>query len=188
VEDKEFGVRLSFVPYVLEDESIRLAVRPEVSSIDFSLGTVLVQGGTVTPGVNTRRADTTVELREGQTLAIAGLLSVDIDAQTSRIPGLGDLPYIGPMFSNTSHERVEKELLVLVTPHLVRPMEEDVVPPLPSDDVNDPNDLEFYLLNRVEGRTGRDFRSTTNWDDPWNLRRVMKLEQRYTSGPVGHSE
>ena len=75
VEWKDFGVQLDFVPYVLEDETIRMMVTPEVSSIDFALGTMLVPGGTITPGLNTRRATTTVELRQGQTLAIAGLLA-----------------------------------------------------------------------------------------------------------------
>jgi len=188
IEFKDFGVQLDFTPYVLDDERIRLNVTPEVSTIDFSLGTTLVVGGDPVPGVNTRRATTTVELRQGQTLAIAGLLQVVIDAQTSRIPGLGDLPYLGPLFSNTTHRRVEKELLVLVTPYLVEPMDPDQVPCLPGDEIKDPNDLEFYLLNRIEGRTGRDFRSTTSWDDPCCCVELMKLEQRCVQGPVGFSE
>jgi pilus assembly protein CpaC len=134
-----------------------------------------------------RRASTTVEMRQGQTLAIAGLLQVELNAQTDRIPGLGDLPYLGPLFSNTSHKRVEKELLVLVTPHLVAPMNPEDVPCLPTDGITDPNDLEFYLLNRIEGRTGREFSSARNWDDPWRLRQLIHLEQRCISGPVGLS-
>jgi pilus assembly protein CpaC len=128
--------------YVLDDETVRLSVTPEVSTIDESLGTTLVLGGDPVPGLNTRKANTTVELRQGQTLAIAGLLSVEIDGQTDRVPGLGDLPYIGPLFSNTGHDRQEKELLVLVTPYLVSPMDCEEVPPLPNDGVEDPNDLE----------------------------------------------
>jgi len=188
IEFKDFGVQLDFTPYVLDNERIRLNVTPEVSTIDFSLGTTLVVGGDPVPGVNTRRATTTVELRQGQTLAIAGLLQVVIDAQTSRIPGLGDLPYLGPLFSNTTHRRVEKELLVLVTPYLVEAMDQDQVPCLPGDEINDPNDLEFYLLNRIEGRTGRHFRSTTSWDDPCCFVELMKLERRCVQGPVGFSE
>jgi pilus assembly protein CpaC len=188
VEFKNFGVQLNFVPYVLDDETIRLHVAPEVSSVDFSLGISLTTGGDPIPGLNTRRAETTVELKQGQTLAIAGLLQVDLDAETNRIPGLGDLPYIGPLFSRTSHERIEKELIVLVTPHLVSPMNEDQVPPLPGSEVQDPNDLEFYLLNRIEGRTGQNFRSATAWDDPWHLVERMKLECRHINGAVGHSE
>lgn len=188
IEWKKFGAQLDFLPYVMADDRIRLTVTPEVSTIDFQLGTTLVLGGDPVPGLNTRRATTTVELREGQTLAMAGLLQVEIAAGTSRIPGLGDLPYIGPLFSNTSHRRVEKELLVLVTPHLVQPMEADQVPCLPTDGINDPNDLELYLLNRIEGRTGRAFRPTTRWDNPLYLVELMHLEQRCISGPVGFSE
>lgn len=188
IEFKDFGVQLDFTPYVLDDGRIRLNVTSEVSTIDFSLGTTLVVGGDPVPGVNTRRATTTVELRQGQSLTIAGLLQVVIDAQTSRIPGLGDLPYLGPLFSNTTHRRVEKELLVLVTPYLVEPMDPDQVPCLPGDEIKDPNDLEFYLLNRIEGRTGRYFRSTTNWDDPCCFVELMKLERRCVQGPVGFSD
>lgn len=188
IQFKDFGVKLDFTPYVLDDRRIRLKVAPEVSSIDASLGTTIVPGGDPVPGISTRRAETTVDLHQGHTLAIAGLLQVNLDARTNRIPGLGDLPYLGPMFSNTSHERVEKELLVLVTPYFVAPMGPDEVMPLPGEEVEDPNDHEFYLLNRIEGRTGRGFRSTTAWDDPWGLVERMKLERGNISGPVGHSK
>ena len=183
---KEFGVLLNFEPTVLDDETIRLKVSPEVSTIDDSLG--IVMEGFRIPGVNTRRASTTVELGQGQTLALAGLLTVEIEGNTSRIPGLGDLPYIGTMFSNTSHQRAEKELLVLVTPYLASPMEPDQVAPLPGEELQDPNDLEFYLMNRIEGRTGREHRSTTSWDDPLGLVELMKLERSHVYGPVGFSE
>ena len=187
IEFKNFGVQLNFTPYVLDEGQIRLSVTPEVSTIDESLGTTLVVGGDPVPGLNTRRATTTVELREGQTLAMAGLLLVELDGRTSRIPGLGDLPYIGPLFSNTKHERVEKELVVMVTPFLVQPMNPEEVPCLPGDEITDPNDLEFYLLNRIEGRTGCPHRSTTNWDNLLCLVELMKLEKRCMSGPIGFS-
>jgi pilus assembly protein CpaC len=188
VQWKDFGVQLNFVPFILDDESIRLQVAPEVSTIDESLGTTLVVGGDPVPGVNTRRVDTTVELKEGETLVLAGLLSVEMDAQTQRIPGLGDLPYIGPMFSNTSHRRVERELLVLVTPYLVSPLCPEEVPCLPGADIQDPNDLEFYLSGRMEGRRGRMFRSPTAWDDPWHLSALLRLERDHIYGPAGFSE
>ena len=187
VQFKEFGVQLNFVPYIQDDDVIRLEVRPEVSSIDRSLGTTLVIGGEPTPGINTRRVHTTVQMREGETLALAGLLQVKLEANTSRVPGLGDLPYIGPLFSNTSHRNEEKELLVLVTPFLVSPMSSCDVPTLPGAEIKDPNDLEFYFLNRIEGRTGRPFRSTTSWDDPCHLVRKLKLERDHACGPVGFS-
>ncbi len=188
VRFKEFGVRLGFVPYILDGDRIRLTVAPEVSQIDFSIAVTLVQGGSPVPGLNTRKALTTVELEQGQTLAIAGLLQLQLNGTTTRIPGLGDLPIIGPFFSNTSGGRTEKELVVLVTPYLIEPMCHDQVPPTPGDEVKEPNDLELFFLNRIEGRTGTDFRSTAKWDDVYHLRDLLKLERRYVQGPVGFSE
>jgi pilus assembly protein CpaC len=188
VRFREFGVRLGFVPYILDGDVIRLTVAPEVSNIDFTIAVTLVAGGTPVPGLNTRKAQTTVELREGQTLAMAGLLQLTLNGNTARIPGLGDLPIIGPFFSNTSSERTEKELVVLVTPYLIEPMNHGQVPPTPGDEVKEPNDLELYLLNRIEARTGKDFRATTEWDDPWGLRHHLKLEKKYVNGPVGYSD
>lgn len=186
---KQFGVRLGFVPFILDGDVIRLTVDPEVSSIDFAIGTVIVPGGTPVPGLNTRSAHTTVELRQGETLAIAGLLQLTLDGTTSRIPGLGDLPVLGPFFSNTSGNRQEKELVVLVTPYIVEAMKPDQVPPTPGDEVNGPNDLEFYLLNRLEGRTGVDWRATTNYDDVHRLLRcLMRLEDAHVRGPHGFSD
>ena len=185
VQFKEFGVQLNFVPHILDDEAIRLEVRPEVSTIDESLGTTLVVGGDPVPGINTRRVHTTVEIREGETLALAGLLQVEIDGDTQRIPGLGDLPYIGPMFSNTSHMRQERELLVLVTPFLVTPLQPHEVPPLPGNEVLDPTDMEFYFLNRIAGRRGVRHRSTLTWDDPLHVEHLFKLERSNVCGPSG---
>jgi pilus assembly protein CpaC len=188
VRFREFGVRLGFVPYILDGNVIRLTVAPEVSNIDFTIAVTLVAGGTPVPGLNTRKAQTTVELREGQTLAIAGLLQLTLSGETDRIPGLGDLPILGPFFSNSNSQRIEKELVVLVTPYLVEPMNRGQVPPTPGDEVKGPNDLEFYLLNRIEGRTGNDSRATTTWDDVYHLRNHLKLEKKYVNGPVGFSE
>jgi pilus assembly protein CpaC len=188
VNFKKFGVQLDFLPVVLDGDSIRLTVDPEVSSIDTTLGTTLVAGGSPVPGLNTRNAHTTVELRQGQTLAIAGLMQLSLEGQTTRIPGLGDLPVIGPFFSNTTSNRVEKELVVLVTPYLVEPLEHGQVPPMPGDEVGAPNDLEFYLLNRLEGRTGRDFRATTDGADPLRIGKLIHLERKNIRGPYGFSE
>ena len=187
VQYKKFGVQLNFVPYILDGGTIRLSVDPEVSSIDFSLGIQL--SGTSVPGLNTRNAHTVVELQEGQTLAIAGLMQLSLNGNTSRIPGLGDLPYIGPFFGNTSSNRIEKELVVMVTPYLIAPMLPEEVGPRPGDDVYEPTDIELYLLGRLQGRT-RDysFRSTTIIDDPLNLIRRQKLEDRSIQGPHGFSE
>jgi pilus assembly protein CpaC len=189
IEFKQFGVQLNFVPTILDDESIRLRVAPEVSNLDFAIPVSTgIRSGFVTPALSTRRVNTTVELKQGQTLALAGLLQVTLDANTRRLPGLGDVPYLGPFFSNTTHSRVEKELLVMVTPYLVSPMDACQAPPLPGSEITDPNDCEFYFLNRLEGRTGDEFRSTTSWDDPCEWRYKMNLEHRHFCGPVGYSE
>jgi pilus assembly protein CpaC len=185
VQFQPFGVRLAFVPYILDCDVIRLTVEPEVSTIDFSIGTTLVAGGSVVPGLNIRRSHCTVELHEGQTLAIAGLLQLTMDGTTTRIPGLGDLPILGPFFQNTTNDRIEKELLVLVTPYLVEPMNPGEVPPTPGDEVNEPNDIEFYLLHRIEGRTGVDWRSTTSGEDPL---RLLHLESKHVCCPHGFSD
>jgi pilus assembly protein CpaC len=186
---KEFGVRLAFTPQILDDETIRLTVDPEVSTIDRALGTTLVTGGQPVPGLDTRKAHTTVEMHQGQTLAIAGLLQLTLDGTTTRIPGLGDLPILGPFFSNSTNERIEKELIVLVTPYLAEAMHPEQVPPTPGDEVNEPTDLEFYLLNRIEGRTGRDWRSTTNYEDCLHILRCnMKLQKDHIRGPYGYCD
>jgi pilus assembly protein CpaC len=185
----DFGVRLEFLAHILDGDMIRLTVDPSVSQPDFTVATTLVAGGSPVPGLNKRSAHTTVEMRQGQTLAIAGLLSLTLDGSTSRIPGLGDLPILGPFFSNTSGSRTEKELIVLVTPYLVEPMNPDQVPPSPGDEVKEPNDLEFYLLNRIEGRTGEDFRSTVQYDDALHvLRCLLRLHQQNVRGPQGYCD
>ena len=188
VRFKEFGVRLGFVPHVLDQENIRLTVAPEVSEIDFTIAVTLVAGGSPVPGLNVRRSLTTVEMKHGQTLAIAGLLYLKLDGTTDRIPGLGDLPGIGPFFSNTSNERIEKELVILVTPYIVEPMEPDQIPPQPGSEVGEPTDWEFYFLNRIESRKGVDFRSTTAWDNAQEHLYMMKMQSKILKGQVGYSE
>lgn len=185
IQYREFGVGLTFVPYILDGDVVRLAVAPEVSSIDFTLG--ITSGGIQVPALNTRRTRTVVELQQGETLAVSGLLQVELEADTARIPGLGDLPHIGSLFRNTSSRRVEKELIILVTPHLVGAMAPDEVPPPPGSDVCEANDCELFLKGRIEGRTGIPYRSTTRWDDPWGLEKRRQVEQQYISGPFGYS-
>lgn len=185
VEYREFGVRLNFTPQILEDGVIELSVEPEVSSIDQSLATSLVANGSPVPGLNTRKASTTVDLREGETLTIAGLMQLEMNGSARQIPGLGNLPVLGPFFRNNSSRRFEKELVVLVTPHLVDSVRKQDVPPLPGSQVNEPNDSELYFMGRIESRVGRDYRSTTEWDTPLEL---IQLERRHVQGPVGFSD
>ena len=185
---KEFGVRLAFLPIIQDNDVVRLTVDPEVSTVDFTVATTLVPGGSPVPGLNKRSSHTTVELKQGETLAIAGLLQLTIDGQTQRIPGLGDLPFIGAFFSNTTGDRIEKELVILVTPYIVEPMAPGQVPAGPGEEVLEPNDLEFFFMNRIEGRTGIDKRSTTSYDDPLHLIRHSLVERKYLIGPSGYSK
>jgi pilus assembly protein CpaC len=128
IEWKEFGVRLNFTPHVTNDGSIRLNVAPEVSALDFANG--LHFAGFVVPALLTRRASTDVELRPGQHLAIAGLLDNQQEVNVSKIPLLGDLPIIGTFFSMRERRDRQTELLVIVTPYIVEPMDTaPVVPP-----------------------------------------------------------
>jgi pilus assembly protein CpaC len=188
VQFKEFGVRLGFIPNILDGDVIRLTVDPEVSELDFSAAATLVPGGSPVPGVTTRKTHTTVEMAQGQTLMISGLMQLTLNGNTSRIPGLGDLPIIGPFFSNTSSDRTEKELVILVTPYLVESMSPEQVPPTPGDEVGEPNDLELYFLNRIESRKGVDFRSTVKWDDPLHIRALLHLENHNVCGPHGFQD
>jgi len=129
IQFKEFGIRLNFKPTIAGD-MIRLHVRPEVSALDFNNGIVL-QGFRI-PALTTRRAETEVELRDGQSFAIAGLLDNQTQTDDAGIPLLSQLPIIGNLFKSKADRKERTELLVLVTPRLVRPLNQDEVPPLPT--------------------------------------------------------
>ena len=126
---KEYGIRLNFTPTVAGD-TIRLHVRPEVSTLDFPNG-ILLSGFRI-PALATRRGETDVELRDGQTFAMAGLLNNLSQDDLQEIPGLARLPIIGHLFKTKSERAEQTELLVLITPQLVRPLNPDEVPPLPT--------------------------------------------------------
>ncbi len=131
VEYREYGVRLDFTPTIAGD-TIRLRVRPEVSTLDFANG-VLLSGFRV-PALSTRRAETEVELRDGQSFAIAGLLNNLSQDDVNEVPGLSRLPIIGRLFRSSGMRSEQNELMVLITPRLVRPLDPDEVPPLPTLD------------------------------------------------------
>jgi pilus assembly protein CpaC len=150
IEYKEYGVRVSFRPVVLGDGTIRLHVAPEVSELS-AVGAVLIQG-TEIPALVVRKTETTLELKSGQTFAMAGLIHNKVEAMNSRIPGLGDLPILGPLFRSVRYQKNETELVVLVTASLVEPMSFATVPPLPGFLHTEPNDWELYLEGRIEGK------------------------------------
>ena len=148
VEFKEFGIGVAFTPTVIHDQRIHLKVQTEVSEPDFTLATTL--GGVTTPGFRTRRASTGVDIGDGQTLAIAGLLSEDLSARSSGYPFLKSIPILGTLVRSSDWEKSTTELVLLVRPRLVKPLKDDL-PPLPTDYLDEANPFEFYLLGRVEG-------------------------------------
>ena len=151
IEYKEYGVRLSFRPIVLGDGTIRLYVAPEVSSLSTTVGAVEIEGFSI-PAILTRKAETTLELKSGQTFAIAGLIKDDVEAINSRIPGVGDLPVLGPLFRSVRYSREETELIVFVTASLVEPMSLAAEPTMPGFLHVEPNDWDLYLEGRIEGK------------------------------------
>jgi pilus assembly protein CpaC len=141
-----FGTSLLVTPVVLDRDLIRMNIAPEFSQLN--------SGNTVDgiPGIDTRRAETTVQLREGQTIVLAGLISHRMTTETSHVRFLGDLPIVGPKyFSGKRSKQDETELLILVTPEIVRPMDADEVPPVPGHEVTAPNDCELYRCGMTEG-------------------------------------
>jgi pilus assembly protein CpaC len=142
VEFKPFGVSLGFTPTVLSDHTINLKVEPEVSQIDPS-ASVSINGLTI-PGLRTRRASTTLELRDGESFAIAGLLSRDFATTVNQVPLLGSIPIIGALFRSTQFKKGETELLIVVTPRLVAPIRPDQVH-LPTDTMRDPDEAAAFL-------------------------------------------
>jgi pilus assembly protein CpaC len=154
IEFKEFGVGVLFTPTVLADGRIHLQVSPEVSEPDFTLGVSF--SGTSVPGFNTRRASTAVELGDGETFAVAGLLSDRMNHIAAKYPIMGELPVIGALFRSLEFQRNETELVILVTPRLVGPLgPHENLPALPTDSYVQPNDLEFYLLGWMQGSPSR---------------------------------
>lgn len=151
VEFKPFGVSLAFTPTVLDDGVINLVVAPEVSSIDPS-ASINVNGLTI-PGLQTRRAKTTLELRDGQSFAIAGLLRNDFQSTVRQFPLLGSIPIIGTLFRSTGFQKQETELVIIVTPRLVRPVPAGLMK-LPTDRVRPPSELDLFLNGRTDSAVG----------------------------------
>ena len=145
VEFKTFGVSLAFTPTVLSDRTINMIVEPEVSEIDPTAS--LTINGISVPGLKTRRVNTTLELRDGESFAIAGLMQSDTKVSISQLPVLGSLPIIGALFRSTRYQKGETELLIVVTPHLVAPIKPGQVR-LPTDRVADPTDAQTFLLGQ----------------------------------------
>lgn len=147
VEFKPFGISLAFTPTVVDQDLINLVVAPEVSQID-TTNSVTFTGFTV-PGIATRRAKTTIELRDGQSFAIAGLLSSDFRDSMRGITGIMDVPVLGALLRSSSYQRNETELVIIVTPKLVQPAVANTLV-APTDSFVPPSDDQFFLMGRTE--------------------------------------
>ena len=147
IEFKEFGVILAFTPTVLDDGTINLLVSPEVSSIDPSISIRL--SAITIPGLKVRRAKTTLELRDGESFAMAGLIQQDFNDTVRQLPVLGNIPIIGNLFRSAGFKRGDTELVIIVTPRRVRPQTLDQLK-LPTDRVRQPSDIDLLLQGKAE--------------------------------------
>ncbi len=127
---KEYGVRLTFKPTIIDEDHIRLELEPEVSTLDFANGVKF--NGFLIPGVRTRRAKTGIELRDGQSFALAGLMDNNETRSISKVPGLGDIPILGNLFKSTQFQKNESELMFIVTAEMVKPVNRDDLPRIPN--------------------------------------------------------
>ncbi len=178
------GVSLNFVPVITDRDRIRMTVNATVSSGGGSFTNI---GGSQVQDIAATTVSTEVEMREGQTFAIGGLLQTSLNGQTTRVPLLGDLPIAGNFFRSSGTSANESELVLLVTPQLVHPLEPNELPALPGSDYFEPGDLEFFLLGRLESRRPYDYRSPV-MNDINRMAAYRRCELLYFVGPHGHSD
>lgn len=188
VNYRPFGVSLSFTPIVSDKDRIRLTINADVTALgnnaDGQSQTSAGNGTTVPAQLNSRRFTNVVELREGQTLAVAGLISNVLQTTSSRVPLFGDIPFFGRAFGYDTVTTEEQELVFIITPELVHPMEHNEVPPLPGHNMYEPGDTEFYLYSRLESRRREDYRAGARTD----INRMLNYHfgrDRYITGPYG---
>ncbi|MDG2535483.1 type II and III secretion system protein family protein [Sphingomonas sp. HITSZ_GF] len=153
VEYKQYGISLAFTPTVLSDGRISLRVRPEVSQLT-SAGAVQLNGVTI-PALSTRRSETTVELGSGESMVIGGLLQNSQNNSITKTPGLGDVPILGALFRSNGFQRNETELVIVITPYLVKPVNANQIV-LPTDGYKAPNDFGRVFLGQLQGGDGGD--------------------------------
>jgi pilus assembly protein CpaC len=147
IQFKKFGVGLVFTPNIMNSKHISLNVAPEVSELDFT--NALTTQGFKIPAITTRRATTTIELADGQSFAIGGLMRDNVRESVRKVPFLGEIPILGALFRSSSFQKNETELLIIVTPHLVKPLDM-TAQTLPTDYYVEPNDFEFYFMGYPE--------------------------------------
>ena len=157
LQEEEFGVGLKFTPTVLSGGQINLKVAPEVSELSPTGVTVSSSGSSgfsILPLINTRRASTVVQMHDGEAFAIGGLLSSNVTGALKAVPGLGEVPVLGALLRSTSFQQDLTELVFVITPHLVKPMQTTNYP-LPTDSFSQPNVADVYATGNMEGRHGR---------------------------------
>ena len=157
IEYKEFGIRLTLTPTVVGRDRILLKVAPEVSDLDYNNAVNIA--GTLVPGLTVRRTDTSISLADGESFVISGLISTRNSSQVDKFPGLGDLPILGAFFRSSNISREERELLMIVTPHLIQPLAANAqLPALPGETLRnyDPNWYRLYFLENgnINRRSG----------------------------------
>lgn len=145
---KPYGVGLSFTPTVLRDGLINLMIKPEVSQIDPAHAVTVA--GTSVPGLITRKASTTLELRDGQSFMLGGLLQETGTTAQDQLPWVGDVPVLGALFRSSQYQKNETDLVIVVTPHIVRPMSPTTVAHTPLDGAEPGNDIDFFLMGKAE--------------------------------------
>jgi pilus assembly protein CpaC len=154
IEYKDFGVGLKFLPVVLGNGVINLKLSVDVSEINDSnsvlISPITTNSTFIVPALTKRSAQVTVELKDGQTIGIAGLISENVREMIRKFPGLGSIPIIGALFRSESFIKGETELVIMVTPHLAKPIDPDDIT-LPTDSFVEPGDWEFYWMGRMEG-------------------------------------
>jgi pilus assembly protein CpaC len=187
VEYRSFGVKLRFVPVVLGDGKIRLKVAPEVSDLDFT--TAVRFNGFVIPGLTQRRLETVIEMREGQTFALAGLLNNNVSATKDVTPLLGDLPVVGALFRSVRYQRKETELVVIVTPRLVEAVNPAQVPLLPGEKWRHPSEGDLFWHRDLGGTTGDPKKAVPNAASATSPRgEAPKFKGQYGFTPVDEQE
>ena len=149
VDYKKYGVGLAFTPTVLGHSVINLKIEPEVSQID-TTHNIAISSGVTVPALIVRRASTTIELRDGQSFMIGGLLQNNNQNAIDQLPWIGSVPVLGTLFSSKSYQQNQTDLAIIVTPHLVRPTRPGDVVKTPADDSLPPNDPDFFLLGKTE--------------------------------------
>jgi pilus assembly protein CpaC len=154
LEEKEYGIAVRFTPTVLEGGRINLRVTPEVSELNREGIGISASGSTATailPSFTTRRASTTVQLYDGQSFAIGGLIKNNVTTSIKAFPGLGEIPILGALFRSSDFQSDRTELVFIVTPHLAQPLPPN--PKLPTDDYVQPSRVDFFLNGKMEGRS-----------------------------------